>query len=94
MQALASLDLLTTSPPSACRPPSLLLQPPRRPHLAQPSRLAAGYPVPQISLHRGHLQLALLDASSARPGATTSWCLAAAVHDFRTEEAGRPASMV
>jgi 2-polyprenyl-6-methoxyphenol hydroxylase-like FAD-dependent oxidoreductase len=36
---------------------------------AEPRGLAAGYPVPQVSVHRGRLQLALLEAARERLGA-------------------------
>jgi 2-polyprenyl-6-methoxyphenol hydroxylase-like FAD-dependent oxidoreductase len=54
----------------------------------EPRGLDAGYPVPQVSVHRGELQLALLRAVRARLGAhaVRTGC---ALESFATERDGR-----
>lgn len=54
----------------------------------EPRGLAAGYPIPQLSVHRGHLHMALLAEARRRLG-DTSVLTAHAVQSFREDESGR-----
>ena len=54
----------------------------------EPRGLAAGYPIPQLSVHRGHLHMALLAEARRRLG-DAAVLNAHAVQTFREDESGR-----
>lgn len=54
----------------------------------EPRGLAAGYPIPQLSVHRGHLHMALLAETRRRLG-DSAVLNAQAVQSFREDERGR-----